>query len=302
MTHTLANSETLSATGTSPGILENLGEIRFHFSNTLQTSLDLHETLATFYQMLQKIIRCSGMEYRLPSRDIRLALGTHRAHKANYNLHNGNFAVGEMTFFRGARFSEQELGTLEGLLGLLLQPLRNSLLYRDALENSLRDSLTGIGNRAALELTLQRELKLNQRSQRPLSLLVGDMDSFKQINDRLGHATGDQLLQNVAKTIQSALRETDQVFRYGGEEFVVVLSNTGNSEALAVAERIRSQLENQEMATDSGAVQATISIGVASSVENDSRDTLFKRGDSALYEAKKQGRNRVVNQPLVEPV
>lgn len=313
MTQTLANSETLPVS-TVTDISKDAGEFRFRLSNTLQTSLDLHETLATFYQMLQRVIRCSGMEYRLPSRDIRLALGTHRAHKVNYNLHNGSYTVGEMTFFRGARFNEKEMGTIEGLLGLLLQPLRNALLYRDALENSLRDALTGVGNRAAMELTLQRELKLSQRSRRPLSLLVADMDSFKQINDRLGHATGDQLLQSVAKAISAALRDTDQVFRYGGEEFVVVLSNTGNAEAVTIAERIRSQLENQDLMTDSGPVRATISIGVStssigasnssigvsSSATDDTRDSLFKRADSALYDAKRSGRNRVVNQPSAE--
>lgn len=298
MTQILANPESLPvSTAEMPN---DPGEFRVRLSNTLQTSLDLHETLATFYQLLQKVIRCSGMEYRLPSRDLRLALGTHRAHKVNYNLHNGSFAVGELTFFRGVRFSEQEMGTLEGLLGLLLQPLRNALLYRDAVENSLRDPLTGVGNRAAMELTLQRELKISRRSGRPLSLLVADMDWFKQINDRLGHATGDQLLQSVAKSIGAALRETDQVFRYGGEEFVVVLSNTRNAEAVAIAERIRSQLEKRDLTTDSGPVRATISIGVSTSAADDTRDTLFKRADSALYEAKDSGRNRVVNQPTAE--
>lgn len=298
MSQILANPETLPVS--TAEMSSDPGEFRFRLSNTLQTSLDLHETLATFYQLLQKVIRCSGMEYRLPSRDIRLALGTHRAHKVNYNLHNGSFAVGELTFFRGVRFNDQEMGTLEGLLGLLLQPLRNALLYRDAVENSLRDPLTGVGNRAAMELTLQRELKISQRSGRPLSLLVADMDWFKQINDRLGHATGDQLLQSVAKAIGAALRETDQVFRYGGEEFVVVLSNTSNAEAVAIAERIRSQLEKRDLATDSGPVHATISIGVSTSAADDTRDTLFKRADSALYEAKDSGRNRVVNQPTAE--
>lgn len=299
MTRTMANPEMLSASSAAAGISEDLGEFRFRLTSTLQASLDLHETLAAFYQMLQKVIRCSGMEYRLPTRDIRLALGTHRTHKANYNLLNGNYAVGEMTFFRGARFSEQELSTLESLLALLMQPLRNALLYRDALESSLRDSLTGMGNRAALELTLQRELKLSQRSRRPLSILIADMDGFKQINDQLGHAAGDQVLQKVAKAIKSALRDTDQVFRYGGEEFVVILGNTGNTEAVAVAERIRRQVESMELLTEGTTVRATISIGVSSNAVDDDRDSLFKRGDTALYQAKHSGRNRVVNHPPV---
>ena len=300
MTRTMANPDLLITTHSQSGKSEDLGDFRFRVASTLQTSLDLHETLAAFYQMLQKVIRCSGMEYRLPARDIRLALGTHRTHKANYNLLNGQYAVGEMTFFRGARFNDQELSTLEALLALLMQPLRNALLYRDALESSLRDSLTGVGNRAALELALQRELKLSQRSRRPMSLLIADMDAFKQINDRLGHAAGDHLLQKVAKTIKSALRDTDQVFRYGGEEFVVVLGNTGNAEATAIAERIRGQIEKLELTSEGGTVQATLSIGVSTSVIDDDRDSLFKRGDTALYQAKRNGRNRVVSHPLVE--
>lgn len=298
MTRTMANPDLTTTAHSQFGKLDDLGDFRFRLTSTLQTSLDLHETLAAFYQMLQKVIRCSGMEYRLPARDIRLALGTHRTHKANYNLLNGQYAVGEMTFFRGARFNEQELSTLESLLGLLMQPLRNALLYRDALESSLRDSLTGVGNRAALELTLQRELKLSQRSRRPLSLLIADMDGFKQINDRLGHAAGDQLLQKVAKTIKGSLRDTDQVFRYGGEEFVVVLGNTGNSEAAAIAERIRHRIEKLETATEDGAIPATISIGVSTSAMDDDRDSLFQRGDVALYQAKRNGRNRVINHPV----
>lgn len=298
MTRTMANPDLTNTAHSQFGKLDDLGDFRFRLTSTLQTSLDLHETLAAFYQMLQKVIRCSGMEYRLPARDIRLALGTHRTHKANYNLLNGQYAVGEMTFFRGARFNEQELSTLESLLGLLMQPLRNALLYRDALESSLRDSLTGVGNRAALELTLQRELKLSQRSRRPLSLLIADMDGFKQINDRLGHAAGDQLLQKVAKTIKGSLRDTDQVFRYGGEEFVVVLGNTGNSEAAAIAERIRHRIEKLETATEDGAIPATISIGVSTSAMDDDRDSLFQRGDMALYQAKRNGRNRVINHPV----
>lgn len=295
MTHTLANSET-------SGLLDkrelyetpqSISEFRFNLADALQSSLDLHEILANFYQMLQRTIRCSGMEYTLQTRNLRLALGTHRAHRAHYTLKRGEIAVGEMTFFRGAKFSEMELSKLEALLALLMLPLRNSLLYRDALENSLRDSLTGVGNRAALELTLQRELKLALRSKRPLSLLVADVDSFKQINDRLGHAMGDQVLVRAVGLIKGALRDTDQVFRYGGDEFVVILSNTIGDEAQAVAERIRQAAAACEMPAAAGDQRLTFSIGVGSSTPDDSRDTLFKKADDALYWAKTDGRNRV---------
>lgn len=295
MMHTLANSDTSGLLDKRPqgDANQDLNELRFNLADALQSSLDLHEILANFYQMLQRVIRCSGMEYNLAARGIRLALGTRRAHSAHYTLKRGDIAVGEMTFFRGTKFGEGELSKLEALLALLMLPLRNALLYKDALENSLRDSLTGIGNRAALELTLQRELKLSLRTRRPLSLLVADLDGFKQINDRLGHAVGDKLLVLAVGLIKSALRETDQVFRYGGDEFVVILSNTGGDEAETVAERIRQAAAACDLPGTSGRERITLSLGVGSSTQEDNRDSLFKKADAALYRAKTDGRNRV---------
>lgn len=293
----LANTDTPTVTTADlPGVeLQDLSEFRFRLANALQTSLDLHETLANFYQMLQQVIRCSGIEYRMPSKDLHLTLGTYRAHRANYALKNGQQSIGEMTFFRGAKFSESDLSTLESLLAMLMLPLRNALLYRDALENSLRDGLTSVGNRAGLELTLQRELKLSKRHSRPLSLLVADIDAFKQINDSLGHEVGDQLLIRVASAIKSALRDTDQVFRYGGDEFVVILGNTAAAEAKAVAERLRRNVARLALVNSAAVAEhATVSIGLSSSIAEDTRDTLFKKADQALYRAKSSGRNRVI--------
>ncbi len=294
---TLANPDNRNLTAADLPVVEtqDLSEFRYKLANALQSSLDLHETLANFFQMLQRVIRCSGIEYRLPAKDLRLGLGTHRAHRANYLLKNGNDSVGEMTFFRAAKFSENDLSTLEALLVLLMLPLRNALLYRDALENSLRDGLTGVGNRAALELTLQRELKLSQRSGRTLALIIADVDAFKAINDRLGHAVGDQLLSAFTQTFKTTLRETDQVFRYGGDEFVIVLSNTEMREAKAIGERLRHAVATSAVETAAGPVKTTLSMGITTSSADDTRDSLFKKADAALYQAKSSGRNCVIS-------
>ena len=116
-------------------------QFKFHCCNRLQSSLDLHEVLAMFYQLLHSAVPAVGMLYHYPKKNIRLQLGCARPHSANYNLKIANHSLGGITFYRSQRFDEHELLIIETLLGLLVQPLRNAILYRNALENSLRDSL-----------------------------------------------------------------------------------------------------------------------------------------------------------------
>lgn len=265
-----------------------------HLAQTLHSSLDLHEILALFYRTLHSMVRCSGMEYRFGERQIQLSLGVHKKHSARYGIQHAGQSLGELVFFRQKAFEERELTLLETCLTLLVIPLRNGLLYKEALDNSLRDSLTQVGNRAGLELALRRELKLAQRNALPLSLIVVDIDHFKRINDYLGHSGGDQFLQHTARILTQTLRQTDQIFRYGGEEFVIVLSGAGADEARNIAERMRKAVAEQALSTSEGTLAATISLGVSTSNDQDNRDTLFDRADKALYQAKHQGRNRVI--------
>jgi diguanylate cyclase (GGDEF)-like protein len=296
MLHTLANNQAKDSTSAYFPQLDGLfeGDYRLNVASLLQNSLDLHETLASFYQVLQQLVRCSGIEYTHAEKNICLSLGTKRAHVAEYNLNLGDATLGKMRFFRGVKIKESELSSMETLLALLVVPLRNVLMYRDALENSLRDGLTKTGNRNALEQVLQRELKLSQRYKHPLSLMVIDVDSFKQINDQFGHDVGDQLLLRITQTIQTTLRDTDQVFRYGGDEFVVLLPNTDEIQGKAAAERIRAMAAQMGIPGKSQEIWTTLSIGVSSFKEGDTQDSLFKRADQALYLAKAAGRNTAI--------
>lgn len=273
-----------------------LTDFRIKLMEALQSSLDLHETVANFYHMLQRAVPVAGVAYRYPTRGIDVSLGANAPHKVDYALSHGDNALGEITMFRSERLSDQELALLEALAGMLILPLRNALLYRDALEGSLRDPLTNIGNRAAMELALKRELDLSKRTGQPMSLLVLDLDHFKQVNDTAGHLTGDRLLQDIAASLAAELRQTDQVFRYGGEEFVVILANTDQAQGLVIAERIRAAVAKPRTVDSSGSpttITITVSIGVATSRDLDTRDQLFDRSDDALYRAKDHGRNRV---------
>lgn len=274
------------------GADQALYDLKLKMLNTLQSSLDLHETLANFYQMLLSNMSCAGIEYRFADKNIHLFLGGVRPHSAKYSVQSNHSLVGDLCFYRSQPFSEAELLVIETMIGLLIFPLRNALLYKEALESSLRDPLTQIGNRAALEATLHRQLRLTLRSSQPTSLLVIDIDHFKDLNDHLGHEAGDSALVAVVGMISTTLRETDEVFRYGGEEFIVVLENTDTECAQMIAERIRIAIGQAPIHSDP-MVSITASIGVSTAVPEDSRDSLFKRADRAMYRAKELGRNRV---------
>lgn len=288
----LANNQATNKTNKNNS---DFNQKRLVLANSLQSSLDLQDTLSSFYKALHNFVSCGGMHYGFENLKLSHMFGNESRHSATYNLRANDTRLGSVTFYRAKKFSTQELEQLEGLIGILIYPLRNALLYREALENSLRDALTQVGNRAALELTLKRELKLSMRSGDPLSLLVIDIDFFKRINDTAGHPFGDKVLRSVANTVKDALRQTDQIFRFGGEEFVVLLSGTPHNAALAIAERIRRYVMAMEIKHHGKAMPISVSIGAASSAENDTRDKLVKRADTALYAAKSNGRNCVVS-------
>jgi diguanylate cyclase (GGDEF)-like protein len=201
--------------------------------------------------------------------------------------------MGELAFERDRRFSEDELAQLESLLASLLYPMRNALLYRTAMLSALRDPLTGAGNRKAMDQSLAREIEIARRQNQPLSVLMLDIDHFKGINDTHGHATGDQVLRSVAEAIKDRLRNIDQVFRFGGEEFLIVLSNTGSESAAMVGERLRDAAQQLSYPLNEGPVKLTVSLGCSTLLPGESPDSLLHRADTALYAAKRHGRNRL---------
>ena len=152
------------------------------------------------------------------------------------------------------------------------------------------DALTGCYNRRHGREILEIESKRAARGE-PLTICLADLDGFKAINDKFGHAAGDEVLKGFTVAVQGGLRATDALVRYGGEEFLIVLSQTSIVEAAMVAERVRELVE--DMSTVAGARGITVSIGVTEHRPPESVDETIQRADSALYRAKEQGRNRV---------
>ncbi|BAY47757.1 diguanylate cyclase [Scytonema sp. HK-05] len=198
----------------------------------------------------------------------------------------------------------EETANEQLLLAHLSVGLRKAQKYRDLVRTndlltaiSLADSLTELKNRRALDGDLPRHIQKARSSETPLSLIILDVDYFKKVNDSYGHLVGDRLLQLLSHRLRHNLRFGDTPFRYGGEEFVIVLTNTTCDEALLVARRLNRVVSEQPFAINNKlAINVTISVGTAClQPEDDTKGTsLLERADQFLLQAKAAGRNRVI--------
>jgi diguanylate cyclase (GGDEF)-like protein len=159
---------------------------------------------------------------------------------------------------------------------------------------AMTDELTRLPNRRHFLAAAEEQLQHARSAHTPFALIAFDIDYFKRINDTWGHAAGDLVLQRVAHACRAALRPGDQIGRTGGEEFMVVLPNASEHDAVAVAERLRVAVESIDFRDIDPSLRVTISLGVASRTREDSLARLSAMADELLYRAKERGRNRVV--------
>lgn len=182
------------------------------------------------------------------------------------------------------------------LMSLVLFCLAVAVQRRRAeLETLVRtDALTGLANRREFMTRLERESHRQVRSGRPLSIVLFDVDHFKQVNDRWGHPMGDEVLARIGQLLRSHTRvQVDTAARYGGEEFILLLPDTGVNEACLVAEKITARLREERFVADGGAFNVTQSVGIAQVVQGDV-DEALRAADRNLYQAKQAGRDRMV--------
>jgi diguanylate cyclase (GGDEF)-like protein len=266
-------------------------------SALLQTTLDVEKVIELFARELAKVISYDSFTYQHADKGLSYNVGAVARHSAGYRLLLEERLLGEISLTRAQRFSDAEITNIENLIGGLVYALRNALLYREAIESALRDPLTGVANRAALDAALKREVSLSQRHKLPLSVLLLDIDKFKKINDTYGHAVGDTVLQTLTQGVNACIRTSDVQARYGGEEFVVVLPGTDRNGAVLLAARIRRHIETLSCeipsANDVAALRFTASIGVATFDGQEDSAGLVNRADQAMYRAKQLGGNQV---------
>jgi diguanylate cyclase (GGDEF)-like protein len=199
---------------------------------------------------------------------------------------------------RPGDFTAERVRLAQAYVGVAATALSSIRLLALARERALRDGLTGVYNRRFLDELFPKQLALARRTSRPLSVLMLDLDHFKVCNDTYGHDIGDRVLCAFVRILQEEARTSDSVIRYGGEEFLMLLPETDEQGAAAVAERIRRAVERRAFGEPLGvpsAISLRCSIGVSSMLSHgDSPTELILAADRALYLAKQQGRNRVV--------
>jgi diguanylate cyclase (GGDEF)-like protein len=263
-------------------------------ANALQASLNVRDVFHAFTLEARRIVRGISLRYRNESDDITLQEGRAQLHRCAYELNLLGKSLGEIVFMRARPLSEEEQSLTEVMLCTLVYPLRNALMYERALKTALIDPLTGIHNRCSMDQHLEHQVLVSRRHHTALSMLMIDIDFFKNINDTYGHIVGDAVLTSVAKLIAGCTRNCDVVFRYGGEEFVVLMGNTTIEGARLLGQRVCSAVAAQSLAIGEHLVPVSVSVGVAELGAGEGAIDLLHRADKQLYLAKLRGRNQVV--------
>lgn len=276
-----------------PKRVNRVFEHEMRLMEKLQTSLDYEQLIAYFAEEAKHVVEFDGVDYLNTEQSIAIRIGHKTTHRCSYTMKLEADELGDIIFYRRKRFQEKELKNLEILLSSLIYPLRNSMNYKKAIESAFTDPLTGAQNRAAMNMALTREVELAKRQGTGLSVIMFDADHFKKINDTHGHSHGDEVLKALSHIAQDTIRQSDVLYRYGGEEFLVILSQTDVAGAAHLADRMREHVAALDTINGKKS-SVTISLGVTTMNEKDSCQTLFDRADKALYQAKSAGRNKTV--------
>lgn len=254
------------------------------------SQLDLSTLLGSYLQAVSENLPLNGLCLTLS--DEQLCVGENQGdyHQRQRVVINSKQSI-QLDYHWRSQLGLHQQQLQRELHALVKQPLQNALTHHQLKRLAMRDHLTGLGNRASYQDTLQHLLSSAQRHQHIFSLLTLDLDNFKQVNDQQGHQQGDQVLIKLASILGTSLRACDFAFRFGGDEFCCILPETNLATSQGIAERIRHTVAND---TSLRECQVTCSIGTACYQNGDDQQSLFQRADNALYAAKAAGRNTVV--------
>ena len=268
-------------------------QARLDLAMSLQMSMDLDWVINQFMEHIHSYLLFDGYTYTNNELKLKIEYSRQQGHSCSYNLNIDEAEQGQLQIFRGRKFAESELVLLEDMLTMLVYPLRNAIQFKKASLLAHSDALTGVKNRSTFDESLEREINLSQRHGQDFTMLIVDIDHFKKVNDTYGHSSGDEVLKTVAQNIQSCIRTTDMLFRYGGEEFVILLANSDCEKSYVIADRILESVRAIDLKIKEQTLDLSVSIGLACLNVQDNSQSLFNRADTAMYAAKNDGRDQI---------
>lgn len=254
----------------------------------LMTSIDLHQLASLFYKTLHSKLNANAVKIQFSTGSLTIGDAENSCNIKTLDLFSGSDIEASVSYCLSQMLNVNDSQVLQELHTLFQYPLKNALEHYRVKQLAMKDSLTGLGNRTSYREALLRQIGVAQRQQTTFTLLLIDMDKFKQVNDSFGHQAGDKVLLAMADVMQSTIRDSDYAFRLGGDEFCCLLTDSDEQDSQTVAERLQRAVRNEPTLRE---YDVSCSIGSASHRTSDDTETLFARADSALYAAKGNGRN-----------
>jgi two-component system cell cycle response regulator len=253
------------------------------FMTQLQTTLDLNKLLTIFSREAERYVDFSGLYFRSLNLNNVLHGSRESKKECRFELTLGDSFVGTLTYCINSQISLTSYKVLEQLHQCLIYPLKNAIAYHDAMQLAMQDALTGLGNRRCFDKQLKRAMNNAKRQHSLVGLVLGDLNKFKAINDTYGHLTGDLVLKEFSEVLRQCIRDSDSLFRFGGDEFAIIVEN-GNDTALIIIEsRVNLALNSNALLRK---YQLSCSIGSTFMNKTDNEVSLFERTDEILYRKK----------------
>jgi len=268
--------------------------LELNLSQELQSKLDFKSILHCFSKTLSDFVPHSGVCLSAPNgHPSEMVEGDEGRYQEAVDLILNEEKFGTITLMDQKPLNEWAAIFFRYLARYLVYPVKNAMLVQSLREQALTDPLTGLQNRAALRHDLELELKRSARSETPFTLTMIDIDHFKQVNDQYGHPMGDQVLRTVSQIIQQMVRESDGVYRYGGEEFTLLLRNNSLEQGQYKVSSILARSRMRQYTEVDPALRVTLSAGISAWQPDDSMEAMIERADRALYRSKSNGRDQV---------
>lgn len=260
----------------------------------LQSSLSIKQVIQTFSNSVQDNLQIEGLEYDYPLLDLSISIGNKANRSYGYLIEIEGESLGKLVVSRKDDFTKEQKNQMDKFISTIIFPLKNAVQHECALIQAANDSFLGMPNWNHLESQLTREAKLAIRTKQTLCLLLIDIDRFTTLRERHGSHFGDIIIRHVYEQIQKCIRDTDILYRFGSDQFALILSNIQEFNATQIAERVRVTIQDQELENGDGKrIKLTVSIGISELQLEDSIEHIYNRAFTALKHAKNSGRNQV---------